>query len=153
MLTKPNFGWTDFQLDGTGVYELSYLDDIAYEWVDKAIYGLETMLPFCVKGFMEPGRFLCIVSYWNCHIICEEDGRNPLKEEDIITHNSHTSMLEFCKLLYHDIETNMDDWVMFVSYADADWDKKRKLLESKLERLKELITEKEKYFGDNRCFL
>ena len=68
MLSKPKYGWSDFQLEGTAVYSLSYLDDIAYEWLEQAIHGLETLMPFCVKGFMEPERFLCLVSYWNCHI-------------------------------------------------------------------------------------
>lgn len=53
MLTKPHAGWSDFQLNGTSLYGLSYLDDIAFEWLEQAIHGLETMLPFCVKGFMD----------------------------------------------------------------------------------------------------
>ena len=31
MLTKPYAGWSYFQLDGTSMYGLSYLDDIAFE--------------------------------------------------------------------------------------------------------------------------
>ena len=84
MLTKPYYGWTDFSLEGTSVYGLSYLDDIAFEWLDQAIHGLETMLPFCVKGFLEPGRMLCTVSFWNCHIVIEDDEREPLKKESVI---------------------------------------------------------------------
>ena len=109
MLTKPHNGWSDFQLNGTSLYELSYIDDIAFEWVEQAIHGLETMLPFCVKGFMEPGRFLCVVSYWNCHIICEDDERNQLDKEDIDIEYSHTSMLDFCKYLYNDIKEYKED--------------------------------------------
>lgn len=146
-------GWSDFQLNGTSLYGLSYLDDIAFEWLEQAIHGLETMLPFCVKGFMEPGRFLCVVSYWNCHIICENDERNQLDNEDINTEYSHTSMLEFCKYLYNDIISNIDEWVRFVDYNEVDWDEKRKVLECKLDRLKELISEKEGHFGTDRCFL
>lgn len=153
MLTKPHAGWSDFQLDGTSLYGLSYLDDIAFEWLEQAIHGLETMLPFCVKGFMEPGRFLCVVSYWNCHIICENDERNQLDNEDINTEYSHTSMLEFCKYLYNDIISHIDEWVRFVDYNEVDWDEKRKVLECKLDRLKELISEKEGRFGTDRCFL
>lgn len=153
MLTKPHAGWSDFQLNGTSLYGLSYLDDIAFEWLEQAIHGLETMLPFCVKGFMEPGRFLCVVSYWNCHIICENDERNQLDNEDINTEYSHTSMLEFCKYLYNDIISNIDEWVRFVDYNEVDWDEKRKVLECKLDRLKELISEKEGRFGTDRCFL
>ena len=78
MLTKPEAGWSDFSLDGTSVYPLSYLDNIPFEWLDDAIHGLETLNPFCVKGFMEPGRFICVVSFWNCHIICEDEDRDPL---------------------------------------------------------------------------
>lgn len=156
MLGKPHAGWCEFQLDGTSIYGLSYLDDIAFEWVEQAIHGLETMLPFCVKGFMEPERFLCVVSYWNCHIICEEDERWELKNDDISHEYSHTSMLEFCKNLYDDIKMNLDDWVGFWchdNYSDAELKEKRHNLEEKLQRLKELIAEKEEYFGNNRCFL
>ena len=153
MLTKPIHGWSEFKLDGTLRYELSYLDDIAFEWLEQAIHGLETMLPFCVKGYMEPGRFLCVVSYWNCHIICENDERNLLDNDDIDTEYSHTSMLEFCKYLYNDIKADMDEWVTFVDYRDDDWDEKRKVLEGQLDRLKELISEKEEYFRADRCFL
>ena len=57
MLTKPIHGWSEFKLDGTLRYELSYLDDIAFEWVAQAIHGLETMMPFCVKGFQNQIAF------------------------------------------------------------------------------------------------
>lgn len=40
MLTKPEWGWTDFSLEGTSAYGLSYLDDIPVEWLDQAIHGL-----------------------------------------------------------------------------------------------------------------
>jgi len=153
MLTKPVSGWSDFQLENTSIFGLSYLDDIAFEWVEQAIHGLETMLPFCVKAFLEPNRFLCIVSYWNCHIICEDDERYPLDESNIINEYSHTSMLQFCKYLYNDIQQNIDEWISFIDYADIDAKKRKVLLTQKLERLKELISEREVHFGENRCFL
>ena len=77
MLTKPEAGWSDFSLTGTSAYPLSYLDNIPFEWLDEAIHGLEILNPFCVKGFMEPGRFICVVSFWNCHIICEDENKDP----------------------------------------------------------------------------
>lgn len=153
MLTKPINGWSDFQLEGTSIYGLSYLDDIAFEWVEQAIHGLETLMPFCVKGFLEPNRFLCTVSYWNCHIVCEDDEREPLDMEDVINEISHTSMLRFCQYLYDDISQNIDEWVSFVDYQDIDIAKRKEDLEQKLKRLKELITEKEVNFSKNRCFL
>lgn len=153
MLTKPCHGWTDFSLDDTAAYGLSYLDDIAFEWADQAIHGLEAMLPFCVKGFLEPNRLLCTVSYWNCHIVIEDDEREPLSKETIKNVYSHTSMIDFCKCLYHDISSNIDEWASFVDYCQIDKSEKKQALLQKLERLKQLISEREAYFGENRCFL
>ena len=153
MLTKPVHGWSDFQLDGTSIYGLSYIDDIAFEWVVQAIHGLETLMPFCVKGFLEPNRFLCTVSYWNCHIVCEDDERYPLDKEDVINEISHTNMLQFCQYLYDDISQNIDEWISFVDYEEIDVVKRKEVLVQKLNHLKKLISEKEEYFGKNRCFL
>ena len=153
MLTKPVYGWSDFQLEGTGVYGLSYLDDIAFEWVERAIHGLETMRPFCVKGFLEPNRFLCTVSYWNCHLVCEDDERYPLNQEELIHEFSHTSMLQFCQYLYEDVSQNINEWASFVDYEDLDIDKRKAELAQKLECLKNLIAERTEWFGEHRCFL
>lgn len=153
MLAKPYHGWTDFSLEGTSAYGLSYLDDIAFEWIDQAIHGLETMLPFCVKGFLEPGRMLCTVSFWNCHIVIENDERYPLEKEDIVNEYSHTSMLDFCKYLNSDISDNIDEWVSFVDYREGDLEEKRQKLLQKIERLKKLISEREQFFGEGRAFL
>ena len=153
MLTKPVYGWSDFQLEGTGVYGLSYLDDIAFEWVEQAIHGLETMRPFCVKGFLEPNRFLCTVSYWNCHLVCEDDERYPLNQEELIHELSHTSMLQFCQYLYEDVSQNINEWASFVDYEDLDIDKRKAELAQKLECLKNLIVERTEGFGEHHCFL
>ena len=54
MLTKPQSGWTDFSLDDTCIYGLSYLGDIAFEWLDQAIHGLETMLSLmCINDVVK----------------------------------------------------------------------------------------------------
>lgn len=151
MLSKPVHGWTKFQLEGTSVYGLSYLDDIACEWVEQAIHGLETMLPFTVKGFLEPDRFLCTVSYWNCHIVCEDDESYPLDKEDIVNEFSHTSMLQFCKYLYEDINQNIDEWARFCDYGNLCAEKKETEPRERLSYLKGLISEREECFKN--CFL
>ena len=148
---KPEAGWSDFSLDGTSVHPLSYLDDIPFEWLDEAIHGLETLTPFCVKGFMEPGRFICVVSFWNCHIICEDEDRDPLTLPNTIHEISHTSMLQFCQQLYDDISENLDDWAYW-DY-DSEFATNKEELIKKLVRLKELIAENEKHFGEDRGFL
>lgn len=154
MLSKPKYGWSDFKLEGTSAYGLSYLDDIAFAWLDQAIRGLETMQPFCVKGFLEPRRLLCVVSYWNCHIVVEDDG-NVLEKSRIITECSHTSMLEFCKFLYQDIHENITEWASFVDYGyDEEYPltERTERLREKLNALKYLILSKEDCFADG-CFL
>jgi len=129
------------------------MDDIAFEWVEQAIHGLETMLPFCVKGFLEPNRFLCTASYWNCHIIGEDDERYSLDKEDVINELSHTSMLQFCQYLYNDISQHINEWVSFIDYEDIDVTQRSKALVQKLLHLNTLIAERETWFGESRCFL
>lgn len=154
MLSKPKYGWTKFKLDGTSQYGLSYIDDIAFEWLDQSILSLENLRPFCVKGFLEPGRFLCVVSYWNCHIVIEDDGKYPLEMNDIRSEYSHTNMIEFCKYLHRDISSYIGEWVSFVDYYDGcDITEKKELLVQKLDKLEELIAENSEYFGENYCFL
>lgn len=160
MLSKPAHGWSDFQLEGTSLYGLSYLGDIAFEWLDQAIQGLEALHPFCVKGYLEPDRLLCIVSYWNCHIIRECDENYPLSKNDVVNEVSHTSMLQFCQYLYDDISENIDEWASFdyrfdIGLYDDEEDllkveeevaKKKDKLTQKLTQLKQLISEREKTF-------
>lgn len=154
MLSKPVYGWSDFHLENTSVYSLSYLDDLAFVWIEQAIGGLETMRPFCVKAFMEPNRFLCLVSYWNCHIICEDDERGPLGDGDVKTECSHTNMLQFCEFLYRDVRQNIEEWVEFADGVEkSDYSRRRERLDGMLERLKELISERRECFGEHRCFL
>ena len=153
MLTKPDCGWSDFSLDGTSVYPLSYLDNIPFEWLDDAIHGLETLNPFCVKGFMEPDRFICVVSFWNCHIICEDEDRDPLDPQNTTHEISHISMLQFCQQLYDDISENLDDWARWDYDPELDFDTNKEELIIKLARLKELIAENKEHFGEDRCFL
>ncbi len=143
MLTKPQGGWTDFQLDGTSEYGLSYLDDIAFEWAEQAIHGLKTMRPFCVKGDLEGENFLCVVSYDHCHIICEDDEQDD-EQDDVIHEISQTSMLGFCRRLYADIMENIDEWALFTDYGEnRNLQPRKDTLLQKLEELRILIAERE----------
>lgn len=96
-----------------------------------------------------------MVSYWNCHIIVEDDEREPLTNGDIHTEYSHTSMLDFCKLLYQDISACIDEWATFADHfgEEEDTEKKRKQLQEKLRTLGYLITARENRFSADRCFL
>lgn len=152
-VVKPDCGWSDFQLEGTSKYALSYLYDIALEWVEQAIHGLETMQPSCVKGFLQPSRFLCMVSYWNCHIILEDENQKSFGMDSVEYELSHTNMLQFCQYLYEDVSQNLDEWAVFVSYDGEVNQKKKKVLAKKLACLKKLISQREEGFSGKYCFL
>lgn len=51
MLTKPDAGWTYFQPTPHISYRLSYLTDVANDWLVQAIHGLKTLDVFSVHGF------------------------------------------------------------------------------------------------------
>lgn len=159
MLSKPNAGWTDFSLENNS-YALSYLNDIPIEWLNQAIHGLKTLSPFAVHGFCEPGRVLCLVSYWNCHIIFEDDEREELSTSKTMWEYAHVSMLEFCKLLCVDIKSNLNEWSGWVNiWADSEkeYEKakeyRKQQIQERLTLLDALIRKNENAFDEHHCFI
>lgn len=173
MLSKPEAGWTDFSIDGKHIYSLSYLNDIAFDWLEQAIHGLYTMQPFAVYGFCEPNRMVCTVSHWNCYVVFEGDEMSDTYS-CIEMYCVELSMADFCKMLYSDISENIDTWVHWddgdlrmaaesrydeeyagdEEYNEEHFEKvleklfaeRKQCLEEKLKELKELIDNSAKYF-------
>lgn len=138
MLSKPDGGFTYFQLERTSRYTLDYVDDIPFEWVSQAIHGLETGYPFCVTGETCPGSCICVVG-WDCHIIAEK-GLVGVEAGGIEHEYTPVNMVEFSKMLYSDIKQYIDEWVDFYWIAQIEnYDDRKERLEMLLERLKELI--------------
>jgi hypothetical protein len=152
MLEKPRNGWSYFDLEDKVTYrfDLSYLDDVAFEWVEQAIIGLETLQPFCVKGSLEPGRLLCVVSFWNCYITVENESNKP--NESTYAKGYHVSMLEFCKRLHDDIQKNLAEWANFKCHEDIDLEAEMARLQERLDCLAELIAEREEDFAEGGNF-
>jgi len=160
MLSTPQSGWTDFQLKKSKTFSLSYLTDVANEWLEQAIHGLETMDTFSVHGVCEPGRMICTVSYWSCYIIFEEEDQNPAYKP---IKQVHITMLDFCKQLYADITKDLDAWIhwdessLALEVDDAGLQrrvqKRKTCLQVKLDKLKLLIDEKAIRFGPGGGFL
>ena len=162
MLSTPQDGWSWFQLGQKESFRLSYLTDVANDWLSQAIHGLETMDVFSVHGFSEPGRMVCTVSYWSCYVIFEDDGPAPICEG---VNHIHVSMMDFCKQLYADISNDLDAWVHWDDSAledeldegddqglEALVQERRIGIQSKLDQLKRLIEEKEEFFGEEGLF-
>ena len=154
MLSKPICGWTNFSL-GSCKYELGYLTNIPIDWLDSAISGLQALRPFTVNGHCEPGRFLCTVSYWNCHIIFEDDENVKLDKSSAEWHIVHINMLQFCEMLYKDINSFIDNWAGGWSYEDLSKEERDKIKEkisARLAKLQMLIEKRAECFGPDRCF-
>lgn len=158
LLSKPNHGWTTFCL-GDKEYLLSYLTCVPLDWLNAAIYGLEQLTPFVVHGFCEPKRFLCLVSYWNCHIIVEDEERESLVENEVERNIIHVSMIDFCKMLHADIKNNIDAWGDWNHESFRNHENAQKAINEMkakinplLDKLEELIARKEAFFGEDIVF-
>ncbi len=154
MLSRPEDGWTYFRLGNESHYRLSYLTDVAADWLTQAIHGLDTMDVFSVHGFSEPGRMICTVSFWSCYVIFEDDGPAPGCDE---IHHLHVKMIDFCKWLCRDVENDLDAWVHWDDEdeegpeAEAAALAREQKLRGLLGELKRLTAEKECLFDDG-CF-
>ena len=71
-------------------------------------------MPFCVKGNIAPDRFLCTVSYWNCHIICEYDEK--VKLEFIRANNINESIQEYAN--FFNINRGSANRNLFVDFSE-----------------------------------
>jgi len=151
MLGKPQHGWTCFSIDGEGGYDLSYLTDIPFVWLEQAVSGLENMRPFCVCGYLEPGRCICTVSFYGCYVVIEDEDNCPLNDEDIVHKHYNKGMLDFCRRLYDDISADLDGWASFCSGEYVSEEKRQSLTEG-LDRLKMLIDEKSRFLNGNVVF-
>ncbi len=158
LLSEPECGWSTFSFpDGKKSYELSYLTDIAVEWLDNALYGLEHLTPFCVHAYLEPGRLLCMVSFWHCHLAVESEDREPEDADDIIRSLSNTDMLTFCTYLRDSIQAHLDSWLKWDACEWADMteeerEERRQNLDRRLKRLSTLLESQAEHFGKGRCF-
>lgn len=155
MLSRPEDGWTLFQLGSEDTaFALSYVTDVAAEWLGQAIHGLETMDVFSVHGYCEPGRVICTVSYWCCYVIAEDDDRAPGCRG---VSQLHVSMLDFCRRLHRDISDHLDAWVTWDLDEEEDGAEalraRREALTRQLDALGKLIEEKKEDFGEECCFI
>lgn len=140
MLSQPDCGWTDFQLEGTKQYSLSYLTDVPMEWLTQAIHGLTNRCPFCVTGFMEPDTLLCVVCNQHCHILYEYDHDKLLQETDIPHNYARVGMVQFCQMLHDDIAHHLEDWVTFDPILSSSNSKSRKYRTRRAQLLEKLAT-------------
>lgn len=149
MLAKPENGWSEFALKNVKSKFLSYISDLPFEWVEAAIEGLYHEKPFCIHGFMEPGRAICLVSRYQCYVITENEFERDLN--DVEVEISPTNMHEFCKMLSEDLRKYQDEWLTFAlaSYDEPEESETAEIkdkFEERLSKLENLLKEREKDF-------
>ena len=138
MLSKPEHGWSDFSL-GTKRYSLSYLSNIPMEWLDRAIFGLETLLPFEVRGHCEPGSMVCTVNLSGCRIDFEIIHSNRVIRA---CEEAPVTMLDFCRMLHRDLSADPETWINW----NPSFRMEKSDLQARLDRLEKLIAEQSKHF-------
>ena len=131
MLSKPQHGWTHFTL-GELCFSLSYITNIPLEWLDRAIFGMETLLPFEVSGYCEPGRMVCTVDLFECRIVFEND---RCRQNDRISEVAPINMLDFCSQLHKDLLDHIEDWQNW----NSSFQLTKEDLSLRLDRLQKLI--------------
>ena len=149
MLTPPEYGWTDFFLDGESVYSLGYITDVAMEWLDAAINGLMYDNPFVVKGFCEPGWMMCAVTKDTCRVYFEDAIDLPdifsMTPDEVYA----VDRLAFCRALHGDMAGHLAEWANWELYdeegpeADERRAARESALRTRLETLETLIKAEE----------
>ena len=165
MLGKPEYGWSTFKIGESHSYSLSYLTDVACDWLAQAIHGLHTLEPFAVHGYCEPNRMVCLVSYYTCYVIFEPDGGISEESKCKEMYGVDLTMLDFCKALHADINRDLEEWVDWnligLEEDDDDevmeenrkvLDERRKHIKDQLAELERLMHEKEELWTPNHGF-
>ena len=134
MLSKPRFGWTNVTI-GNFDGRASYLIDVPMDCLISFINSLKYGIPASVF-FDEEGTTFTLVTelYNNTYIISERENTELLTIDK--------SFLDLAKELIKDIEDNLDNWVLWQDYyeeSEEDLDKRRSLMNCRLEKLKELV--------------
>lgn len=139
MLSKPRYGWTDITI-GEFKGRASYLTDVPMDCLIAFINALEHYIPASIFFNEEGTEFTLVSSVNGTYIISERE------KTELISIN--TRFLKLAREIINDIETNLEDWVLwdyeheFEEDPKAFLDKRRSLMKEKLERLKELVFEK-----------
>lgn len=100
MLSKPEFGWTNFSLGNIKVSISNIFTPLPQGWIEEAIRGLQHNQPFVVYGWCEPEYIFCTVTENFCYVVHE----NTFEFVNL-------TMKDFCKILYSDISQSISEWI------------------------------------------
>ena len=136
MLTIPNNGWTNLQIDEFSD-RASYLTDVPNDCLDAFIHSMQNNKPAVIFFDAEGWDFHLVTSHYRSYIIIAKD--------DVKIYEIKKNLLELAKELHEDINNNIDNWVIWDMNEDetnaGKLESKQKLV-SKLSQLNVEITKR-----------
>lgn len=133
MLTKPFAGWTDITLDNKSFFRCSYLTDVPMDLLIEFIKCLETKQECKIEFDAEGWEHCLIVNTQNSKEIIFNE-----KKTEII---SKKNIYDLSKELISDIESYLDDWVMWEPCIEVESKKEIKNRKNKMIKLLKKIKE------------
>lgn len=130
MLSKPKFGWANWELPNLQE-RISYLNDFPFDLFDKLIAFFQTEecqeLEFDAEGY-----FYTIYIGFPVYARKEEDDECVPIYEDVE---------KFAKELISDVERDIEEWSTFPTYYEYEMSKEeiQKKLKDKIEEVREAI--------------
>jgi len=136
MLTKPEDGWVNVQLEGFSE-RASYMTDIPNDCLDAFIYALQNNLPTVIFFDAEGWDFNLVASWYQSYVILDKD--------NVKVFEIKKDLFELANELYEDINNNLNDWLNW-DYVDDEEELKeyREKLITKLNTLGAELAKREK---------
>lgn len=135
MFSKPKCGWSKFSVNEYSA-PVSYVTDVPIDVLDLLI-TYKTNYCGSMRFDCEGYEFIIILTPYNIYIIEEKD-ESTLIQVDSISSN------EFVKIALKDIKDYKDDWVVFLSDSDINYELDKKLIDDKIAELEKILKEEER---------
>jgi len=127
MFTKPQYGWTNLQIDDISL-RTSYLTDVPNDCLDSFIYALQTNNPAVIYFDAEGFEYHLVSSYYRSYIIVDKE------DNSVNTYVIEKGIVELVMELINDIENYFEDWLNWEYYDDGEY------REANKERFKEKLS-------------
>lgn len=135
MLTQPKHGWTDLTLDNKKYYRASYLTDVPLDLLEAFNESIKTNKTLECEFDAEG---------WEHKLVCNSQQSSIIVEDDSILNSFSTKTIyDLAKELVIDIESNFEDWIIWIPEIEdltkEEVEQRVNKLKTELNTLRELI--------------
>lgn len=117
ILSKPKYGWAMVNL-GDFKGRVSYLNDIAFEWLEVLKVAIENKTIATLYGDEEGSNFYIVLDDYYGYVIINRD--------ELETVEIDYGLIDFTQELCNAIRTDLKGWARFCDYDDLSEDEKYK---------------------------